>query len=116
DPFVGSDHQQHQVNAAYSGQHVAHEAFVSGHVHEAQAQGLATFGGQVQVRETNVNGDAAPFLFFQPVGVNASQRFHQRGFAVINMAGGSDDDGLHGKSVNQRGFVAHAPSRVQSLP
>ncbi len=35
DGFVGGNHQQHQVDAADAGQHVADEALVAGHIDEA---------------------------------------------------------------------------------
>jgi hypothetical protein len=47
------------------------------------------------VREAKVNGDAAPFLFLKPVGVDASQRLYQRGFAMVDMTGRSYDDRFH---------------------
>ena len=91
DGFVGRDHEQHQVDAAHPGQHVLDEALVAGDVHEAQAQR----GRQLEVREAEVDGDAAPLLFFQAVGIDPGQRFDERGLAVIDVARGSDDDVLH---------------------
>ena len=73
------------------GQHVLDEALVAGHVDEAQPQR----GRQLEVREAEVDGDAAALLFFQAVGIDAGQRFDQRGLAVIDVAGGADDDVLH---------------------
>src|SRR5262249_36714441 len=103
DGFVGGDHQQHQVDPANSGQHVADKALVAGDINESQAQLGSIFvaplhaAGRVefQVREAKINGDAAPLLFFQAVGIDAGQGFHQRGLAVVNVAGGADDDGFH---------------------
>ncbi len=92
DGFVGRDDEQHQVDAAHAGQHVLDEALVAGHVHEAQPQ----VGRQLQVGEAQVDGDAAALLFLQAVGVDAGQRLDQRGLAVIDVAGGADDDVLHG--------------------
>ena len=91
DGFVGGDHEQHQVDAADAGQHVLDEALVAGNVDEAQAQG----GRELQVGEAEVDGDAAALLFFQAVGVDAGERFDQRGLAVVDVAGGADDDVLH---------------------
>ena len=95
DGFVRRHHQQHQVNAPHAGQHVAHETLVSGDVHKAQAQRFAVRGWELEVRKAQVDGDAAALLFRQAVGVDAGQRLHQRGFAVVDVPGGPDDDGLH---------------------
>ena len=92
DGFVGGDHEEHQVDAAHAGQHVLDEALMPGDVDEAQAQR----GRQLQMRETEVDGDAAALFFFQAVGIDAGERFHQRGLAVIDMAGGADDNIFHG--------------------
>ncbi len=43
------------------------------------------------VGEAEIDGDAARLLLLQPVGVDAGQRPHQSGLAVIDMAGGADD-------------------------
>jgi hypothetical protein len=58
--------------------------------------GLAARYGQFEMREAQIDGDAAALLFFQAVGINAGQGFDQRGLAVIDVAGGADDDGFHG--------------------
>ena len=52
-------------------------------------------GRQLQVGEADVDGDAAAFLFFQAVGIDAREGLHQGGFAVVDVAGGPDDDVLH---------------------
>jgi hypothetical protein len=49
----------------------------------------------LQVRETDVDGDAAPFLFFQAIRVDARERFDESGLAVIDVPGRADDDILH---------------------
>ncbi len=95
DGFVGGDHQQHQVDAAHASQHVAHEALVPGNIHEAQAQRLAAGSGKLKVGEADVDGDAAALFLRQAVGVDAGQRLDQRGFSVVDMPGGADDDGFH---------------------
>ena len=91
DGFVRRDDEQHQIDAAHAGQHVFDETLVTRHVHEAQPQG----GRQLQVRETDIDGDAAALLLFQPVRVDAGERLDQRGLAVIDVAGRAHDDVLH---------------------
>ena len=45
--------------------------------------------------KAHVNGDAAPLLFRQAIGVDAGKGLYQRGLAVVDVPGGADDDGLH---------------------
>ena len=51
--------------------------------------------GKVQVGEAEVDGDAAALLFLEAVGVDAGEGLDQRGLAVVDVAGGADDDGFH---------------------
>ena len=95
DRLIRCNHQQHQVDPAHAGQHVAHEALVPGNVNEAQAQSVARGRRQVHVREAEVNGDAAPLLLRKPVSVDPGQRLHQRRLAVVDVPRGSYDDGFH---------------------
>src|SRR5882724_12052976 len=95
DRLIGSNHQQHQINATDAGQHVAYEALVAGDIHEAQTKDFAARSGQIQMCETDVDGDASTFFFFQAIGVDAGQSLDQRGFAVVNVSGGAYDYGLH---------------------
>ena len=50
---------------------------------------------QIGVREAELDGDAARFLFLQPVGVGAGQRLDQRALAVVDVTGGADQDRAH---------------------
>ena len=106
DRFVGRDHQQHQIDPAHSRQHVAHEALVPGHIDEPEPQSVAAGHGQFKIGKADVDGDAAPLFFLKPVGVNAGERLDQRGLAVVDVAGGADDDGLH---LEQYSFVLQRP-------
>ena len=83
DPFVAVDHQQNQVDAADTGQHVVDEFFVAGNVNHP---GMVAIG-QVKRREAEVNGDAALLFFFEAVGLNAGQRLDQLGFTMVNVTG-----------------------------
>ena len=49
--------------------------------------------GPRPVGKAEVDGDAARLLLLEPVGVDAGQLAHQRGLAVIDVAGGADDHG-----------------------
>ncbi len=43
DAFVGRNHEQDEIDAADAGEHVAHEALVSGDVDETEAQVFVVF-------------------------------------------------------------------------
>ena len=92
DRFVGGDHQQHQIDAADPGQHVAHKAFVSRDIDESQAQLFAVRRSQLKVRKPDVDRDSPALLFLEAIGVNAGKGFDECGFPVIDMSGGADDD------------------------
>src|SRR5581483_3789357 len=81
--------QQGGVDAGGAGQHVVHEALVARHVDETQLPAIA----QVAVGIAEIDGDAARLLFLQAVGIDAGQRLHQRGLAVVDMACRADDHG-----------------------
>ena len=51
------------------------------------------------MRESDVDGDAAAFFFFQTIGVNASQRLDQRGLSVVDMPGSANDDRFHSEMM-----------------
>jgi hypothetical protein len=91
DGFVGSDHEQHQVDAAHARQHVLDEALVAGDVDEAEPH----IGRKLQVGESQVDGDAAALLFLQPVGVDTGEGFDQGCLAMVDMAGGPDNGVFH---------------------
>src|SRR5579862_3096060 len=57
--------------------------------------------------KTNVDSDAAALLFFQAIGIDASQHLYQRGFSVIDVPGGANNDRLHLGQYSRR---AHARS------
>ena len=79
DAVIGSHDQHDEIDPAYAGQHVAHEPLVSGDIDEADdvaVRGLA-------ICKTEVDRNAARFFFGQAVGVDAGQRFDERGLAVV---------------------------------
>ncbi len=102
DPLIRRNHQQHKINSSHAGQHVPHEALVPGYIDKAKPEPLAIRrliirGRQVHVREAEINGDAAPLLFLQPVGINSGERLHQCRLAVIDVASRAYDDGFHSR-------------------
>ena len=95
--LVGGHDEHHEVDAADAGEHVLDEALVAGHVDEREVD-----VADRQVREAEIDRDAARLFFLQPVGIGAGQRLDQRGLAVIDVAGGADDDRLHGPARSTR--------------
>ena len=87
DRFLGGDDQDGQVDAGGPGEHVLDEALVSGHVDDAEA-----VGGQVEAGEADVDGDAARLLLGQAVAIDAGERLDERGLAVVDVAGGAEDE------------------------
>ena len=92
DGFIGGDHEEQEIDSAHTGEHVLDEALVAGDIDKSQAQG----GCEFEVREAQIDGDAAAFFLLQPVGVDARERLDERGLAVIDVSRRPDDDVLHG--------------------
>ena len=97
--LVGGDDQQREVDAARAGQHVLDEALVAGHVDDLDHEPARL----LEEGEAEVDGDAARLLLGQPVGVGAGQRLDQRRLAVVDVAGGADDDVAHGSRALEGG-------------
>ncbi len=101
---VGGDGEEHEVDAVGAGEHVADEALVAGDVDDAGAGAV----GEGEVGEAEIDRDAALLFFLEAVGVLAGQGFDERGFAVIDVAGGADDGvgggGHRGKNLTPGPF------------
>ena len=87
DAGVGGDDEQREVDAGRAGDHRAHERFVARHIDDAELADAL----EDERRESEIDRDAAPLLFRQPVGVHAGERADERRLAVIDVAGGSED-------------------------
>ena len=87
DPVVGRPHEEEQVEPRRARRHGADETLVARHVDEADR----VAPGHRQIGEAEVDGDAAPLLLRQPVGVGSRQRPDQGRLAVVDVAGGADD-------------------------
>src|ERR1700682_90001 len=97
DRLIRRDDQQHPIDAAHPGQHVAYEALVAGDVDKTEVQRLASGAWQIHVGEAQVNSYAAALFFLQPVGIDASQSLYQRRFSVVDMPGRTYDDRFHSR-------------------
>src|SRR5690606_32975251 len=86
---IGSDHQQHAVDAAGAGQHVMDKAFVARHIDKAGQAAVAEVG----ICIAEVYSDTAFALFAAAVALLAGEGLEQGGLAVVDVAGGADDHG-----------------------
>ena len=84
---VGGHDENREVDSTHARQHVADEPLVSGNVDEPENGPVA----KGQIREAEVDRNAARLLFGQPVGVDSGERAYQRRLAMIDMARGGDD-------------------------
>ena len=86
-------HDQHRrIDLAGPDEHVADQPVVARHVDEVQLR--ATRQGHVRVAD--VDGHASSPLLGQAIGVDAGQRAEEGRLAVVDVAGGADDDGHAG--------------------
>ena len=107
-PLVGRDDEEDQADRPHAGQHVADEALVARHVHEAH---LAP-GRERAPRVAQVDREATALLLDEAVGVDARQRCNERGLAVIDVAGGGhhvDPAGV-ARHTDPAGVARHATS------
>jgi hypothetical protein len=85
--IVGRNDQEHEVDPSRAREHVVHQSLVTGHVHEAQHAAIRHW----RVGIPEIERDPARFLFRQAVGIDPGERLHQRGLAMVDVAGGADD-------------------------
>ena len=81
------------VDPVGAGQHVADEPLVARDVDERHHPVRA----DVHVGEAEVDGDPALLLLLEAVGIRSGERAHQGALAVVDVAGGADDQGAHGQ-------------------
>ena len=99
--FAGVDDQEEEVDPGRARDHRAHEALVAGHVDEGEAAPV----GQLERGVAEVDGDAAPLLLRQAVGVLPGQRPDEPGLPVVDVAGRAD---------RQRHRASIRPSRMST--
>ena len=85
--IVGRDHEKNMVYAGRAGQHVAHQALMAGHVHEAEHAAIC----QGLVRKAQVDGDASGLFFLEAVGIDAGQCLDQRCLSVVDVTCSAND-------------------------
>ena len=95
---VGRDGHQVGVDTGRARDHRSHEPLVPRNVDESD---LIVVGEPA--RESEVDGDPAPLLLGEAVGIDAGECPHQRRLAMIDVAGGADDAAFaHGRILVTR--------------
>src|SRR5450830_1586298 len=74
--------------AGATGQHVADEVFVTGHVDYSCDRSI----GELEGGEPEVDRDSSFLFLGKTVRVSAGERLHQYSLTVVDMTGGSDDE------------------------
>ena len=105
--LVRRHHQDHQIDAAQPRQRVVHEALVARHVDEAELDVALD-----QMREPDVDGDAARALLLPAVAVDAGERLDQRGLAVVDVPRGADHDAAGGERLGAGRSASLTESRI----
>ena len=95
DRVVCRDYQQGEVESGSTGQHVADEAFMAGHIDHTEFEPR-----EVELREAYVNRDATGFFFWQAVAIDAGESPHQRCLAMIDMSGSAQNERPGGSMVH----------------
>src|SRR5262249_36317197 len=91
DRFTRRDHQHHDVDSARARQHILDEALVPRYVHEPDTD----IGRKVEMRESDVDGNAAALLPGKAIRVDTGESLYQSSFPVIDGPRGAYDDVLH---------------------
>lgn len=87
--LIGSNHQQHSVNPAYTSQHIVDEVAVT-RCHNADLFSV----WQLKSRKTEFYCHFPLDFLLGSVGMHSGEGCNQCGFAVINVAGSPND--VHG--------------------
>ena len=87
-PSSAATVKKHEIDAVRAREHVADETLVPGHIDDADAGTVM----KIEVREAQVDGDAPLLLLFQPICVLTGERLDEARLAVIDVAGGPDNE------------------------
>ena len=88
---VSSDDEQREIDRADAGDHVSDEIFVARYIDNRGVD----FCAEIQFSEAEVDRDLARFFFGQTIGVRAGERLDERALAVVDVAGGRDNEMFH---------------------
>src|SRR6266568_2139687 len=87
DAFVGCNNEKRHVNSARASEHRANERFVPRDVDYAHgADSLEN-----QRSKSEIDSNPAAFLFPEAICIDAGESFYERGLAMIDVTGRSQD-------------------------
>ena len=95
---IASRDEQRHIDRADAGHHVFHEILVAGNVDDAERVSRGGVGRcwarifQFEPGEAEFDRDAARFFFRQSIGIDPGQRLDERALAMIDMAGGGENE------------------------
>ena len=92
DSLVGGHDQENEVDPGHPRHHVMDELFVARNIDDPDGG----HAGQIQIGETELDGDAPFLLLFQPIRLDTGKHPDKTGLAVIHMTGGAEDYFTHG--------------------
>ena len=110
-PVVRGDDEEGGVDLPRPDEHVADEPVVTRNVDEVELGSVV----QREMGVADVDRHAARPLFRQAVRVDAGQGPEQGGLAVVDVAGGPDDDGHRPFDLGARGLAARSTSRAARI-
>ena len=84
---VGRYGEQHQIDAMRAREHVADEALMARDINDTRSGAI----GQREIREAEIDRDPALLFLLEAVGVVPGQRLDERGLAVVDVTGSTDD-------------------------
>ena len=92
--IVCGDDEESGVHAADPGDHVVDEIGVAGDIDDAEFVGeVGGLGiGEGEVGEAEFDGHAAEFFLGESIGIGAGESADQGGLAVVDVAGGAEDE------------------------
>ena len=73
---------------------------MTGNIHNAGVNFVATCRGQIQFREAEIDADLSPFFLRQTIRIRSCERFYQRAFAVIDVTCRGDNEMPSGHFVH----------------
>src|SRR5437870_1411748 len=88
--FISRNDKRQNIDAVGAGKHVLYEPLVARYINKAEAH-IA----KIEIGKAQINGNSAPLLFGQTVGIFAGQSADQRTLAVIDVSCCADDYRSH---------------------
>src|SRR5438067_12463617 len=92
---VGCNNQEREIDRSDSGDHVADEIFVSWNIDNPDVNLFALRSGEIEFGKSEIDRNATSFFFRQTIRIGSSQRFDERALAMVDMAGGGENEICH---------------------